>query len=340
MVEIMKKEFCEFCMKDTECKYNERIKEEVIDKDRIRYLEKYYVCSECNNELYGDLLDDNIIAANNELRKIHNIITISEIEKIIEKYHIGKKPLSLILGLGEVNIIRYLNGTNPTKEISDLLKSILNNPFLFELFLNANKDKISNVAYKKSLGKTKQLELTNQKSKLYNVCLYIINKLVEVDQLSVQKILFFANGFSKSFLGNNLFSDCPEAWVHGPVYREIYDSLSYYKSNKIDYNELLFDREFSLSDEETKYLDVILESFGSYSGSILREMTHLTSPWINTRIGLDINESSCRRIDLEEMNDYFENIYKEYKMHDFIDIFKYSDRLFNEARKVKFENNN
>ena len=336
----MKKEFCEFCMKDTECKYNERIKEEVIDNDRIKYLEKYYICSECNNELYGDLLDDNIIAANNELRKIHNIITIDEIKEIIDKYHIGKKPLSLILGLGEVNIIRYLNGANPTREISDLLKNILNNPFLFELFLNANKDKISNASYKKSLGKTKQLELINENSKLYNVTLYIINKLIEIDQLSVQKILFFANGFSKIFLGNNLFLDCPEAWVHGPVYKEIYDSLSYYKSDKIDYNELLSDREFELSDEEKKYIDVILESFGSYSGSILREMTHLTSPWINARDGLDIDEISSRKIDLDDMNDYFKEVYDEYKMHDLTDILKYSEKLFKKARKIKFESNN
>lgn len=335
----MKKEFCEFCMKDTNCKYNERIKEEIINNDKIKYLEKYYVCSECNNEIYGDLLDDNILAANNELRKIHNLITIQEIEEIIEKYHIGKKPLSLVLGLGEVNIIRYLNGANPTKEISDLLKNINNNPFLFELYLDANRDKISAIAYKKSLGKTKQLELTNNHSKLYNVCLYIIHKLAEIDHLSVQKILFFANGFSKVFLGNNLFKDCPEAWIHGPVYREIYDSLSYYKNNKIDYNELSFDRKFNLSNEEINYLDVVIESFGSYSGSILREMTHMTSPWINARLGLETNEVSSRIIDLDEMNEYFKNIYTEYNMHELNDILKYSDKLFKKARKAKFENN-
>ena len=35
------------------------------------------------------------------------VITKKEIEEILIKYNIGKKPLSLVLGWGEVTIIRY-----------------------------------------------------------------------------------------------------------------------------------------------------------------------------------------------------------------------------------------
>jgi len=332
------KKFCDNCLKKVDCVYKEKETIIEIDNKKIKYIKKYYICNECNNEFLDDLYDYDVETVNNELRKINNIITKEEIEEILKKYNIGKKPFSIVLGLGEINVIRYLNGSNPTKEISDLLKNVLNNPFLYELYLTGNKDKISEIAYKKSLGKTKQIELTNEKSKLYNISLYIINKLEDTDPLSLQKILYFINGFSKLFLGKHIFNDKPEAWIYGPVYKEIYDSFSYYHSDKINYNELLKDREYDLSDNEKKYIDTIIEDFGSYSGSILREMTHLTKPWINARKGLDKKEPSNRKIEVKDIDNYFKNIYDEYKMKELKDISKYSEKLFKEAKKIKFNN--
>ena len=334
------KKFCDKCLKEVECTYNEKYIDISIDNNKINYLKKYYICSECNNEFLDDLYDYDVEIVNKKLRELNNIITIDEIEEIIRKYNIGKKPLSLLLGLGEVNIIRYLNGANPTKEISDLLKNILNNPFLYELYLRANKDKITEIAYKKSLGKTKQLELNSKQSKLYNVSLYIINKLEEVDPLSIQKLLYFADGFSNKFLGKDLFSDLPEAWIYGPVYKEIYDCFSYYKGNTINYNELLSNREYNLEDEEIEYLNNIIKTFGCYSGSLLREMTHITNPWINARIGLNEYEYSDRVISKEDINLYFDKICQEYNITCQDDIINYSNDLFIQSKDNLFRDNN
>ncbi len=262
----------------------------------------------------------------------NNLITTKEIEEITTKYNIGKKPLSLILGIGEVNIIRYLNGVNPTKEISDLLKGILNNPFLFELYLISNKDHITEIAYRKSLSKTKQLEMIDSHSKLYNTALYMIKKLEEIDSLSLQRMLYFAYGFSKHFLKEELFDDTPVAGIYGPVYKDIYDCFSYYKGTKIQYNELLKEREFALTEEEKKYIDKIIECFGCYSGSILREMTYMTMPWQQARTNLEDKEYLNRIIDKEDLNNYFKDICKEYDMKELKDIEKYSKDMFKRAR--------
>ena len=310
-------------MKEVDCSYKEGIINEVIDGIEIEYLEKYYVCDVCGCKIYGDLLDYNVSVANNELRKNTGLITVSEIEEIINRYSIGKKPLSVVLGLGEITITRYLEGSNPSKENSDLLKRILNSPMLYEMYLEVNKDKITDVAYKKSLGK----------SKIYNVCLYFISKLKEIDALSLQKLLYFSNGISNYFLGNNLINDVAQSWKYGPVYKEVYDCFSYYGYNKLDYNELVKDKNIDLSDEEKKFLDVIIDSFGFYSGGILREMSHLTDPWINTRVGLMDDEPSNRIISLDEMNEYFSKIIKKYKIKDIHDISKYSEDLFLKAKE-------
>ena len=328
------KKFCDNCLKIVECNYNEKDTTIDIDNKSITYLKKYYICDECGSEFLDDLYDYDIETVNDKLRELENIITTSEIKEISNKYNIGKKPLSLILGMGEVNIIRYLNGYNPTKEISDLLKNVLNNPFLFELYLMVNKDKISEIAYKKSLSKTKQLEFVNEKSKLYDTSLYIIYKLGEIDHLSLQKLLFFIHGFSNEFLGRNLFDDLPEAWIHGPVYREIYNCFSYYKGNKINYEDLLKSREYNLSNDEKKYIDVLIEDFGCYSGSLLREMTHLTTPWINARKNLDDSSYSNRVIEKNDINNYFKEIYDKYNMKSVEDIVKYSNDMFKKTRGI------
>lgn len=334
----MKKFFCENCFEDKECIYEEGLINEKIDGIEIKYLSKFYVCKDCGSKIYGDMFDYNVREANRKLREKTGLITIEEIEKIVEKYSIGKKPLSLILGLGEVTVMRYLNGQNPTKDNSDLLKNILSNPFLYEIFLETNKDKITDVAYKKSLGKTKQIELVSDNSELYNIALYFINKSEELDPLSLQKILYFADGFSNIFLNKKIFNTQAEAWKYGPVYKDIYDCFSYYQYNKIDYGEILNNRVFNFTVDEIEYLNSILENFGCYSGAILREMTHLTDPWIKSREGLDENEPSCRQISNEDMKDYFDNVCKEYNISSIHDIKNYSEALFKEAKKNLFNN--
>lgn len=323
------KKFCENCLKLVSCKIEEEIKEIFIDNNIINFLEKYYICDECKSKFYDDLYDYNFKKGNEAIRKKFKIITINEINDILNKYNIGKKNLSLVLGLGEITITRYIDGQNPTKENSELLLNIYNNPYLYELFLLCNKNKITDIAYRKSLGKTKQLQLCNNDSKIYNSALYIINKLEDTTPLALQKILYFAQCFSKKILNNYIFNNCAEAWKYGPVYKDIYDCFSYYKSGSINYSELLKNYEYNLSDEEKNYLNKIIRFFGCYSSTILRDMTHLTDPWIVAREGLEIDETSNRRIDLESINIFVDKICDDYRINNVDDIKKYSDDLFN-----------
>ena len=325
--------YCTNCLKNVNCKYEEKDIKEIIDGIEIEYLEKYYICDNCGKKFYGDLYDYNVITANEKLREKTGLITVGEIEEIINKYSIGKKPLSLVLGFGEITITRYLLGQNPTKDNSYILKNILNNPFLYEMYLIGNKDKITQSAYKKSMGKTKQVELSNSHSKLYNVSLYILEKQKEVDPLSLQKLLYFTCGFSNAFNNEIIINDYSEAWIHGPVYREIYDAFAYYGYEKIDYNELIKDRESNLTKEEKEYIDAIIDAFGFYSGSILREMTHMTDPWIESRKGLKEDDSSNRVIDNKSMKNYFKKVCVDYDIKTYDDIKKYSNEMFEKAKK-------
>lgn len=279
-----------------------------------------------------ELADSNVDSYDRAIKEIFKIITVDEIKEILTKYDIGKKPLSLLLNFGETTIIRYLEGQKPDKAHSDILKSILNSPFIMERYLLQNRDKLTDIAFKKAYSKVKQLELSRDNSKIYTISRYVIDKTPDITPLALQKILYFIQGFSKSFLNYNIFNDTCEAWKHGPVYRKIYDSFCYYEYKCIDKFEIEETKKnYNLPDTEKEYIDSIIKYFGCYSGEVLRRMSHFTEPWIKSRKNLSKEDSSHNKIDILDIDKYFSNTYNKYKMESLKDLEKYSTDLFDKS---------
>ncbi|HBK02256.1 MAG TPA: hypothetical protein DDY77_04415 [Clostridiales bacterium] len=157
----MEKTICTHCGKHVDYVLAERKSEAVIKNEKVIYNEKYAVCAECGEEVYAEGLDDiNVLAAIEAYEKTHDLITVSEIEKLLKTYDIGKKPLSLLLGWGEVTLTRFLEGQIPTVQYSEQLKA-LKNADCFSKLLEKNGSRITPTAYKKAkaaLENSKQAE--------------------------------------------------------------------------------------------------------------------------------------------------------------------------------------
>ena len=328
----MSKTFFEICNELVEYKIKKRIREEIINNKIVSFNELYAICKKCNNEVYVEkLYDQNMLEYSEKIKEINGIITIKEIEEILKKYAIGKKPLSLVLGWGETTIIRYLEGNTPEKAYSDILKKVLDDPNTMHEYLEKNKDLITSVAYKRTLGKIMELKLIEDQSKIYLISKHIIARMEDITPLALQKILYYIQGFSTYFFDRPIFNDNAEAWVHGPVYREIYDRFSYYRYNPISKNEFESYNEIdSLNAKEIKLIDSVINNFGVYSGKTLEKMTHTTIPWEEGRKELSEEEYSSNIIDIDTMKDYFTNIGKKYKMKSVSDISKYVSSIFKE----------
>lgn len=93
---------------------------------------------------------------NEAYRKEPDTIYIEEIQQILEKYSIGKRPLSLLLGWGETTLTRFLDGDVPSKAYWFIKKINIDKDFLE--VLTRNKEKISDIAYRKSLKKNRNNE--------------------------------------------------------------------------------------------------------------------------------------------------------------------------------------
>jgi len=328
------KSYCEKCDKLVEYITKEEVVLETIKDKEITYLKKYDICSECQNIFYTEnTYNQNIINSSNEIRKQTGIITTTQIEEILKKYNIGKKPLSLVLGWGEVTIIRYLDGQIPEKVYSDILLKILEDPKELLKYLELNKELITKVAYKKVIGRIAELKLEEDKSKIYLIAKHVIAKIEDITPLSLQKILYYIQGFSLALLNKEMFNNNCEAWVHGPVYREIYDRFCYYSYNPIERTEFSNYKEINLEQKDIELIDAVIDNFACYSGKILEKMTHTSLPWLMAREGLNDTDSSNKEINLKNIKDYFTEISLQYNIKSVEDIQNYSTSMFKEVNK-------
>lgn len=326
-----KYDFCEVCLDDTE--YTVRVEEvtEIIRGYSIKYKRKEAICNICGSYMdISEINDENLKELYGKIRLADNIISVDEIQKIIEKYDIKKRPLSKLLGWGETTITRYLDGSLPTKEYSDKLKLILNSENEMEKLLENNKCNITDVTYRKckeAIEKIKNDEKVitiNEEDigeeKIYIVTKYLISKCGDITPLALQKLLYYCQAFCKIFNGKYLFDNDCQAWVHGPVFVDVYNKYSKFGGNIID---IKFD-EISLDNQgEEDVIEYVAKYFGRYSGRTLEEMTHMERPWRDTRSGLRKTEGSNRIIDKELISLYFNSVKEKYNMINVSDITEY-----------------
>ena len=252
---------------------------------------------------------------------------LMKILSIPKKYAIGKRPLSLLLGWGEQTFTRYCNGDMPSKQYSDILRRLYNEPLYYNELLQNNKDRMkSNSSYEKSNIAVKNLIGIPENSKIETVIGYLLYKCEDVTPLALQKLLYYVQGFFYAFNNIFIFEDDCEAWVHGPVYRKVYHKYSDYKYDSIDGADSFDETIFSVA--EKAVIDGIVDNFSSYSGKVLERFTHSEQPWIETRADLPVYAQSDRVIDKKLIADYFSAVKQKYDMLNPNDIENYSKKLF------------
>ena len=127
-----------------------------------------------------------------------------------------------------------------------------------------------------------------------------------ISNLKLQKLLYYVQAWSYGINKKPMFDGEFEAWIHGPVNREIYNRFN---STKYLYSEINIDdcmnHNVSLSSEDAEFIDFILENYLKYSGAELERLSHNEMPWIKTRGDLNVNERCDKVITPELMIEYY-----------------------------------
>lgn len=326
-----KEAFCEHCRKDVLYTEKYQFMSAELKGETYSYNGKIAICDECNNEVFVNEVNDyNLSQLYNEFRKRHNIISLEKIMEIPEKYNIGKRPLSLLLGWGEQTFSRYYDGDMPTKQYSETLQKIYDEPEFFLSILESNKERLkSQSTYEKSKLAIQMLlgtQSNSETAKIDVVVNYLVSKCEDITPLALQKLLYYVQGFYYAFINQFIFEENCEAWVHGPVYRDIYFKYREYRFDPISVSETADDLNLTVS--EKAIIDSVVKHLSCYSGKVLEAFTHTETPWLSTRGDLPASVSTDRKIDKKLIADYFIAVKEKNNMLNPSDIGVYSKKMF------------
>lgn len=316
MTEKGRRDFCIECRKETEYLLQKKdIVKNIRDKDYTFGI-TVAVCSECGEEMsIPGLIDKNVQEIDEQYRAAEGIVSMEDIEKLMKIYKIGKAPLSLALGFGEVTIPRYLEGQVPSKEYSDVVKAALASPVYMKQKLMENREKLTAAAYKKAVAAADCIEsLFSVSDKMLRVIAYVFEKLEEVTPLMLQKLLYVIQGIYSALYGKPIFAEDCRAWIHGPVYPEVYDLFRDFKYNPIDDARfaLLEGTEDALTDDEKRVIDLVVNTFGMYGGKVLEKITHNEEPWLEARKGYGDSIPSSELLPKERIMKYYMAVDRKY----------------------------
>ena len=277
--------FCINCHRETACMPRKvKINQSVRDKSYTFEITTF-VCSECGREIgFPGLMDYNIKEMDEQYRKAEEIITVEDINRLMKLYNIGKAPLSLALGFGEV---AYTAAT----QLENLYVAV--------------------------------------PVELLAVIAYIFSALHEVTPLTLQKLLYYIQGNYAAIYDKPLFDAPCEAWVHGPVYRNVYNLFRDFKYNPIDDDRFvpLKESALPLTPEAKEVVDRVLDTFGMYSGKVLESITHKEAPWLDARKGFLPDETSHAEISLDAMKSYFKKVDEKYNIRTEEGLRKYISKM-------------
>lgn len=115
---------------------------------------------------------------------------------------------------------------------------------------------------------------------------YIICKMQEkgqkINHLKLQKLLYYVQAWHLVYTDEPLIEDDFEAWLHGPVNRNVWN---YYKRFSIMLDDLPCEelKEINLTEDQQQIIDDVLDEYGTKTGYYLECLTHVEDPWKEAR---------------------------------------------------------
>lgn len=259
-----------------------------------------------------------------------SVVTPEDIRTIPERYAIGKRPLSLLLGWGELTYTRLLDGNTPTPAHAAELRRYLDDPAAFARLLEVGRNRITDTAYSRSFRAVDRI-LHDEGGAIQATRIFAVADRIcmlsggDVTPSALQRLVYYSQGLCLARLDASLFDELPRAAVSGPVYDRIFEGYSFEEiqcAGAVDgYSSLnassantksqlvgrvAFDSEL-LSSKEMAVIDDAYATYGRFSGQELSRMSRSEAPWkkARKRAGVSPDEDCNERITAKSMRKFF-----------------------------------
>ena len=306
-----------------------------VKGEDIEFDELYCIDPNTNEEVFDRFIEiENDIRLYDIYKTKNNLLTSKEIINIRKKYLMSQKVFSLLLGLGEITIHRFENGSIQSEAIDSIIR-LSSDPDNMYIFLLKNKDNFDEETYNINIDNINKLKILKEhkiieinKDDFVNLDFNIMDandiakKIIEIynsnidniyseyaieenynkeyiTQLKLQKLLYYVQGialkiFNKPAFNNNIYN-----WAYGPVVNDVY---KIYKNN--GKNPIIKDNNnIEISDGLLKIINLVVRSYGQMGIHKLINLTHNEDPWLNTK--------KDEKISIDEISNYFNLLYKD-----------------------------
>lgn len=314
---------------------NVMIRKETVEVKgvEIEFEEYYMIDPESGEEIFNRELEiENDLRLYDIYKKTQGLLTSSDIKNIRGKYDMTQKEFALAIGVGEVTIHRFENGSIQTDSVDSIIR-LSSDPDNMCMLLTNNHKNFPNAIYAKLMNTIKELQISkahkiadldnldSEKLKLKKVdavkLAYIVvskyndkyeefkaknniessDKSGYITHLKLQKLLYYIQALALCVFDKVAFDNDILAWQYGPVIAEVYLKYKNKKSLPID-SKL---DSYNISNGLNEIINIVIDSYGQIEAKKLIDMTHEEDPWKCT----DINNV----IKIEDIKEYFNSVY-------------------------------
>lgn len=141
---------------------------------------------------------------------------------------------------------------------------------------------------------------------------YIFAYIQKTNHLKLQKLIYYVDAWHLVFFDAPLIKEDFEAWVHGPVVRQVWDC---YKKTLPLHTEkmikpllvlpILNHFEKLVSKQQLQLINDVLDEYGSKTSYELELYTHNELPWREARQGYEPLENCSNIISKKTMHTYY-----------------------------------
>lgn len=138
---------------------------------------------------------------------------------------------------------------------------------------------------------------------------FVLFKFGPMSHLKLQKLLFYCEAYHLAYFGQSLINEEFEAWVHGPVCRELFNT---FRDKSLLYSDLAHtgpdpteDISNAITSDQYSLLDEVLSGLSEWTGPELERATHNEAPWKEARNGLGPADRCTAVISKDRMEEFY-----------------------------------
>lgn len=143
---------------------------------------------------------------------------------------------------------------------------------------------------------------------VHDIAAYIIEKQGSVSAMKLHKLLYYCQAWAVVWDGP-IFSEPIEAWINGPVVRDVYDK------HKGQYliESWVHGNPSHLSADEIDTVNKVIEYYGHRDSQWLSDLTHQELPWKKARGNMPLNVRGNEEISLNVMEEFYSSLLPDAK---------------------------